>query len=622
MGDLQGSFWTSGLADAVVTSASSLAAMLDDPEACTLAAVLADNDVIQECKSLNKALNDFLCRPDVILEMITMIVSGSSNVESVEERNALVASEIVACEVGAITDAIMSSEAALDKLFSFVLTDHVGTNEAPPHLDARRAGHVRKVLSVLIQKRYDDLAKYIEEHAQIVPALVRRVANTSILEVIIMLGWDDGNPENINDRKWLFNLKLVPELVSMLRPDQHELVHVNAAHALVDMILKCPPSTTSYLVGQLQSPPVLSALLANCVSGPISAYDNGLAVLSVLVQRHAIMSHEFEDPAFGDEVPFPVQLICDNLSTLFHYIIEVAPVAEPVPSVMGGIVEVLGNARLKSAELVLALLRTGYVAVQSQLAATNFVPVIVSYFFKYQWNSMLHFITETVAVSLFTSASSSALKHQFLQKGQFVANAMAAFEQNRLEMRKRNGVRLGHMGHIIRILNMIVSVDRDSTISPEWIHPDRESWISFVESDLAVENSKLNVQLGGGRPDVNGLDPQTGPSVLGPSRADLDADDEDEFDGVDTGNAGAKYRTDFSDDFDAIEDNSQSQTAFDAMNNQATPFDGEPWPVSFDDKMFVSEEDDIFGTAFGSEDSVVVRPDAAAAPPPDEDSPA
>lgn len=58
MGDLQGSFWTSGLADAVVTSASSLAAMLDDPEACTLAAVLADNDVIQECKSLNKALND------------------------------------------------------------------------------------------------------------------------------------------------------------------------------------------------------------------------------------------------------------------------------------------------------------------------------------------------------------------------------------------------------------------------------------------------------------------------------------------------------------------------------------------------------------------------------------
>lgn len=88
---------------------------------------------------------------------------------------------------------------------------------------------------------------------------------------------------------------------------------------------------------------------------------------------------------------------------------------------------------------------------------------------------------------------------------------------------------------------------------------DRESWISFVESDLAVENSKLNVQLGGGRPDVNGLDPQTGPSVLGPSRADLDADDEDEFDGyeafivfrclpgvkfrcvrVDTGNAGAK----------------------------------------------------------------------------------
>lgn len=48
---------------------------------------------------------------------------------------------------------------------------------------------------------------------------------------------------------------------------------------------------------------------------------------------------------------------------------------------------------------------------------------------------------------------------------------MAAFEQNRLEMRKRNGVRLGHMGHIIRILNMIVSVDRDSTISPEWIHP-------------------------------------------------------------------------------------------------------------------------------------------------------
>ena len=92
---------------------------------------------------------------------------------------------------------------------------------------------------VLIQRKYDSLVKYIQSHG-IIDKLVTHIGLYSIMEILIMIGWDDGLGQ-VNDVEWLYKENLIPKLVAKLTP-QYETatdVHMNAARALVDVVVKC-----------------------------------------------------------------------------------------------------------------------------------------------------------------------------------------------------------------------------------------------------------------------------------------------------------------------------------------------------------------------------------------------
>eukprot|EP00474_Spongospora_subterranea_P000681 CRZ01139.1 hypothetical protein [Spongospora subterranea] len=538
------------------------------------------------------ALPYSICRPDIIVELIMLIVSGSTDPLSSDSRFAHVASETIACDVRHIIDAIMESDAAMELLFSVVCEESEGSSMLPPIIDARRAGEFRKVLAVLIRTKYDEMAEYIVAHPNIIPALIRHIANTAILEVIIMLGWDDGNLENSNNRRWLFDLKFVPSLVKALHSDLPELVHINAGHGLIDMILKCPPTASSLLVNHLTSPQVFSTLIANVISGSASSYENGLGVLSVVVQRYAFISQDVEAgmDSFFDDVPFPVQNILNSLEKILGFVKDL-PLPDPMPSPMGVPLQPLGTPRLKAAELVLALLRTGHHSVQAKLVEVNAIPLILSYFFDFKWNSILHFITENVAANILAPPGNVALQKEFLLNGKFAAKALDLYQQHQLECRKRRFFQFGQMGYIIRICNLIVELAENQHEVNEWVHPDRNAWSAFVDNELANENANLSIQLGGFKPVAEKQAGQRGRGV--PSA--------DEF--------SPPAAIIFGDDTDV----DRSQEIFDIINSSASnPFDTELWPVvSFDDQGFdVLDGDDVFGpiTAFSSEESIVVDP--------------
>jgi hypothetical protein len=52
-----------------------------------------------------------------------------------------------------------------------------------PMVNARRAGYFRKVVAILIQKRFVSLATYLTGKPAVITSLVNAIANTSILEV-------------------------------------------------------------------------------------------------------------------------------------------------------------------------------------------------------------------------------------------------------------------------------------------------------------------------------------------------------------------------------------------------------------------------------------------------------
>ena len=72
-----------------------------DKQTVTLAEILEQEDIIQECKSQNKKLVDFLTKQEILAELLDLILQEPS--EELEERLRFklpnIASEVITCDV-------------------------------------------------------------------------------------------------------------------------------------------------------------------------------------------------------------------------------------------------------------------------------------------------------------------------------------------------------------------------------------------------------------------------------------------------------------------------------------------------------------------------------------------
>lgn len=76
--------------------------------------------------------------------------------------------------------------------------------------------------------------------------------------------------------QWLFELKLIPQLVSQLAPSNPTDTLLNASQALVDIVGKAGSSSSqSFLIEHLQSPSVLNQLLDYALD-PVSRHLHSL----------------------------------------------------------------------------------------------------------------------------------------------------------------------------------------------------------------------------------------------------------------------------------------------------------------------------------------------------------
>lgn len=161
-----GSFWNSDMGHHL-SSSSPLDDMLEKGN-FTLEQLLNQDDVIQECKAMNSILVDqysfldfqvininfdffSLCKPENILSMVKYITESpeEKNDKAAREKFSFVCSELFACELVSMFDALLENQDALEQLFSFVSSKNA--------LNPTLAGHFRKVVGVLIQRKYEEV---------------------------------------------------------------------------------------------------------------------------------------------------------------------------------------------------------------------------------------------------------------------------------------------------------------------------------------------------------------------------------------------------------------------------------------------------------------------------------
>jgi len=148
-----------------------------------------------------------------------------------------------------VVDVLVEDERLLSLLFSLL--------ERPPPLDPSVVSYFRKVLQVLIQRKYAELVAFCAAHG-VLDRLLRHLGLYSVLELIIMLGWDSGLMEGQIEQRWMLAQGLIPKLVRRLHPQYQSLadVHAHAGRLLVDVVVKCPLAHASPLVQHLSTTPI------------------------------------------------------------------------------------------------------------------------------------------------------------------------------------------------------------------------------------------------------------------------------------------------------------------------------------------------------------------------------
>ena len=436
-----------------------------------------------------------------------------------------VASELFACEVSSMLDVLFEHPQLLDLLFTFL--DH------PAPMDPSHASYFRKLMVVLIQRKYDALVKYIQSH-HIIDKLVAHIGLYSIMEILIMIGWDDGLGQ-VNDVEWLYREQLIPKLVAKLTPDYESAtdVHMNAARALVDVVVKSAPTAKNLLIQHLQSTEVLSTIFSHMFSGSLSSLTNSMSIIIVLVQRYANRRVEAgeektaDSPAgsAGAEEEAPLEEPFLSLQPHLHKIIALLHQPQAEVKVQFGSSQPFGETRMKVVELTLVLLRSRLPAVDRQLSELHVLSLMLESFFLYPWNNMLHGLVESIVRTVLDSES-EVLRHSLFTDGQLVDRFVAAYERSEREQSEKGGYRLGYMGHLLRTSMAIEDVARKSDDTRKQLFgPHADKWSAFVNEQLERENEKQKVVapfvgqdediLDGLQFDLAGMNTEVNPYTMG-----------------------------------------------------------------------------------------------------------
>lgn len=488
-----------------------------DRETFTLEELLDEDDILQETKSNNKRLVDFLSQPETLhrlLEYCTLPPDPELN-ERQQYKYPSLASEILSSEVWAINDSLSSNLALLDILFKFL------DNPAP--LNPLLASFFAKVACMLLGKKSIETIQYLRSHPSILEKLLTHLGTSAIKDLLIRVCAPVDYQEKEVTVAWLQEEKFISRLVSRFSKDYDDNVLDNASGALIEIIQAChdpnfaaPPTE---IIEELQEQEHITTLVNFLLESPSTS---ALPILSLFL---SLIDHKRETPQVVEEgrpgSPASMdQAFMDQQSPLhpekvvpyfiphlkdFQALLETKnSTATPLPLTSGRLEPPLGAVRLKVVRFFSALFRSNIPEVHKELANLHVLRTIIDLFFAYPWNNFLHLLVQDIIDAIFSKNAAdnerSPLLVSLFKDCDLLERIIEIFKTNHLsENLQLNPSRQGFMGHITYIANMISeSFKEDNTTLLGEALVAR--WTQFAETDLAAINSANKQTLGGPKP--------------------------------------------------------------------------------------------------------------------------
>mmetsp|Transcript_4904 Transcript_4904/g.11739 ORF Transcript_4904/g.11739 Transcript_4904/m.11739 type:complete len:638 (-) Transcript_4904:356-2269(-) len=592
---------------------TSLQKLLSMPEP-DLDAILDHEETIQELKFFNEPLAEFLAKKDIVEKLIRYTIEIPQDADQKEaKRFPYVASELFACEVPAMLQAVLGSEDLLRLLFTFV------EQEGP--IDPRNSGYFRKVVGVLANKHLAELEGYLKKNPGTMRTLAKKVSLHSVMEILVMIGWDitmDGE-RNLD---WIADAKLVPTLIDQIAAKEHSSAHENAASALIALVQTCGAGMEpNVLIQQLESKESIQKLCSNVTQvDSRSSSKNALRVLVAIT--HRISSGTLDNKE--SELPFPISAVVkDVLPYATKYLaVSDEKTQGTLELQYGRLSPPLGALRLEHMRLVAELVRVPSTAVQDALADSGIITVILKLMLQYPFNNLLHNLVHGIVLVALESGEGKLRDKALLGDAKLASTILSGFDIHLKRTEKRKADRMGYTAHLIVFSNALEEcAEEDKKIRK---HLDGiEGWNNFVKGPLENENKNQDTPLGGRKPQTHlQSDSDDDSEQHGLGRFGMD----DDFDVTKDPSSEGTQHTDpdaFADAFEAewesqAKDNVSAQESFEqAVDGKQNSWDDGEFEDPFAETPATSQptqksEDDFenFDAAFGSQDSGNTKPTA------------
>ncbi|KAG7332880.1 hypothetical protein KOW79_003015 [Hemibagrus wyckioides] len=513
-----------------------------EKEDVTLAELLEEDDVLQECKAQNQRLLLFLSQDSCLQELINLIIHEppSDREEKLRYKYANTACELLTCDVSVINDKVGGDNSLLNALYSFL--------EQDPPLNPLLASFFSKTFGNLIIRKTEQTISFLRKKEGFLGLVLKHMDASAMMDFLLRL-ISCVEPVQLRHEvlTWLDEEKLIQRLIELIDPHTDNERQSNVSQALCDIIRIGRDqaglqelSESDPLLTTLELQQSVESLLKNMFEGEKSevCIVNGTQVLLALLETRK-SGVELIDP--GSQALD--QLYSVNNSILlgiephlehYRHLLLDPPKKCSMLTTLGVLEEPFGNARLHACRLMASLLNTHAPRMHQELCRLDMINLLLDLFFKFTWNNFLHVQVEQCVSAILNQmapdgaveespdpkgpenthmdmahtphADAAMFSHQDLlthlfQTCRLLQRILDAWEEND-RTQSKGGMRRGYMGHLTRIANAVVQSVEKGAAQSHIMHlinglPEDygEHWQKFVDETLAETNKKNAVDL-------------------------------------------------------------------------------------------------------------------------------
>ncbi|RHY90741.1 hypothetical protein DYB37_003520 [Aphanomyces astaci] len=526
-----------------------------DKEDYTLEQVLEEDELIQEVKSRNVKLLQFLSKEETVRKLVYYVTRKAEDGDGdmIAIKYPFMSCEVLCCDIMCITETLSTASNGA------IVEDLFGLLSQPAPLNSRLAGYFEKViLSLLMIRKPQEVTELMNKNADtLLDGFVTHSISYSIAEMFKRLmqpyqgdymddmdfshpygsnggPWfssssdeDDlsavGTPQSKKTLSWQTDRRVVDSLVQNLRPadDKDDPidsdVHKHTAEILSDIIhygtrssANEPAPASATLVEHIESAETVDKIIALALpagNAYTTSMTSALTVLSALLSRHANTHYSSTIP---EETPVVVSATVARLPQIAQALRDEAGTTvnqrhQTVPK--------LGLRRLKLVGLLVVLVQAKYRAIDAVILSENIIAQCLDLFFTFESVNMLHAEIESLVVGILESGGPD-LQVGLLKQSNLLGRILQAYETNTAALQESPANAKGYMGHLLRISNVILNITdevkgvdtrgslndmthADSIVEYLEADPMWAQWDEFVKTTVADANDKDRHALGG-----------------------------------------------------------------------------------------------------------------------------